>query len=121
MFDPQKFSYMNLDRNIYGFNHSLEDWSEAEWTNALAGEAGEAANFGKKIIRCSGGVAILNKGQTKEQYVAKLAEELADVVIYADLCAAKIGVNLWEEIIKKFNKTTRELGLDETRFCYKDE
>ena len=55
----RKFSALNLERCVSanGFSHQLADWSEAEWTNAMAGEAGEACNLTKKIIRHRDGTA----------------------------------------------------------------
>lgn len=48
------FDYLrgvNVRRCVDGFKHALESWSVAEWTNAVAGEAGEAANVAKKMLR----------------------------------------------------------------------
>ena len=67
-------------------------WSVAEWSNALAGEVGEACNITKKIIRGDEGI-------TKEQ----LADELADVITYTDLLAAGQGINLEDALRRKFN------------------
>lgn len=93
------------------FDHlpDLSDWSVAEWTNALAGEAGEAANFAKKLKRRDGGPE--NEAKLK----AALAKELADVVVYADLCAARLGIDLAEAVRAKFNEVTdriKEQGKD---------
>ena len=108
-FDLHAFSAVNLRRCIDGFKHELASWSEAEWTNALAGEAGEAANFGKKLIRFRDGVAG-NKNVTRDEIEAKLGRELADVVIYADLTAQRIGKDLSALIIETFNNKSDELG-----------
>lgn len=71
----------------------------------LAGEAGEVANICKKLER--GRIGIRGSRATPEM----LAEELADVVICADLLAMQFGINLWEEIVKKFNKTSEANSL----------
>lgn len=63
------------------------------WGNAMAGEVGEACNVIKKIDR---------DGMT-EQRLKDLADELADVITYADLLAARYGIDLEKAIIDKFN------------------
>ncbi len=106
------FSYVNLERCTKGFNHPLEEWSIAEWTNAMAGEAGEASNVAKKIIRLRSAVKLMNKiTDTPDDLKNKLLQELADTVIYADLCAQRVGGSLEEAIIKTFNNKSLELGL----------
>lgn len=90
-----------------------EPWNIAEWTNAVAGEAGEASNVAKKIRR----VETRAVGRPGELDVAaleaKLGEELADVVIYCDLTAAERGIDLAEAVRAKFNKTSVEYGFPE--------
>lgn len=70
----------------------------------LAGEAGEACNIGKKIARTELGLA---GGVTDIQ---PLIDELADVVICADLVARKLGINLGAAVARKFNETSRKRG-----------
>jgi hypothetical protein len=41
----------NVKRCLESFGHLLSDWSLAEWSNAMCGEAGETANITKKIRR----------------------------------------------------------------------
>lgn len=117
-FNPYTFSIINKRRCIEGFNHSLEEWSIAEWTNALAGEAGEAANFGKKLIRLRSPVVMLNKNVNKEELENKLMYELADTVIYADLAAQSLNRSLWEYVEKAFNDKSIEMNLP-TEFIIK--
>lgn len=73
--------------------------------NELAGEVGEACNIIKKIERERMGLR--GTRATKEQ----LAEELADVVICADLIAMHEGIDLDEAVRKKFNYTSEKYGL----------
>ena len=63
-------------------------------TLGLAGEAGEVANIVKKIQRDHGG--ILN-----EEIIAKLKDELGDVLWYISACAEELDVTLNE--IAEFN------------------
>lgn len=68
----------------------------------LSGEAGEASNVLKKFERER--LGIRGKRATMEQ----LAEELADVIIAADLIAMDCGIDLRAAIATKFNKTSEE-------------
>lgn len=73
--------------------------------NELAGEVGEACNIIKKLERER--LGIRGSRSTKEE----LAEELADVIICADLIAMHEGIDLDEAIRNKFNKTSEKYGL----------
>jgi NTP pyrophosphatase (non-canonical NTP hydrolase) len=74
------------------------------WGNAMAGECGEACNVVKKIDR---------DGWTPELQKA-LAKELADVVTYADLLAARFGIDLGEAVASKFNEVSQRVGSTRT-------
>src|SRR5260221_328779 len=102
---------VNIKRCVEGFKHSLESWSVLEWTGAMCGEAGEAANVAKKMIRHRDQVAG-NKGADTDLGVLrkKLGRELADVVIYCDLVAASQGLDLGELVRDTFNRKSEELG-----------
>lgn len=75
------------------------------FSNELGGEAGEAQNKVKKIVRERMGFTQFSKAT-----VAELAEELADVIICCDLIAMKEDIDLRTEIVKKFNKTSQSIG-----------
>jgi NTP pyrophosphatase (non-canonical NTP hydrolase) len=102
---------VNVRRCIEGFKHTLESWSIAEWTNAAAGEMGEACNIAKKMLRHRDNVAG-NKGDDKDlaKLREKLAREMADVVIYLDLAAAHQGIDLGRTVAETFNAKSEELG-----------
>jgi NTP pyrophosphatase (non-canonical NTP hydrolase) len=74
----------------------------------LAGEAGEAANILKKLERER--LGIRGSRATKQQ----LADELADVVICASLAANVSGIDLWDAVVSKFNKTSADQSLSVT-------
>ncbi len=95
----KKFSKTNRTRSEKDFSHKLDSWSPAEWTNAMAGECGEACNFTKKLLRGDKGVT-----------VEDVAKELADVVCYADLTAARLGIDLEKAVIDKFNEVSDRRG-----------
>lgn len=73
--------------------------------NELAGETGEACNVIKKLERERLGIA------GSRDTVSHLAEELADVVICADLIADTYGIDLWAAIRAKFNATSNKIGV----------
>ncbi len=102
---------VNVDRCVNGFGHTLESWSPAEWTNALAGEAGEAANVAKKMLRHRDKVAG-NQGDDTDLALLreKLGRERADVVSYADLCAARQGLDLAQLVRDVFNRKSEQIG-----------
>jgi NTP pyrophosphatase (non-canonical NTP hydrolase) len=95
---------VNLDRANRWHPGGLAEWSVNDWLCAMGGEAGEALNAGKKHRR------ILDGLQQHGNVPADLAdaerrimEELADVVIYADLVASRLGCTLADAIVAKFN------------------
>jgi NTP pyrophosphatase (non-canonical NTP hydrolase) len=82
--------------------------------NELAGETGEACNVGKKIERERLGI------RGSRATLQQLAEELADVVICADLVAMGEGIDLAAAVAAKFNATSEKVGLA-TRMLAPDE
>ncbi|WQO66806.1 MazG-like family protein [Sinorhizobium medicae] len=83
--------------------------------NEMAGEVGEACNVIKKLERERHGWS--GSRATKEQ----LAEELADVVHTAILCAITAGTHLEPAVIDKFNSTSEKNGLaSRIRSCLLD-
>lgn len=75
-------------------------------TIELAGEVGELCNAIKKKLRAQDG---LPGGVTDD---TNIIEELADVVICADLLARKLGINLGQAVVEKFNKTSEKFGFE---------
>lgn len=73
--------------------------------NEMAGETGEACNVIKKLERERHGWR--GSRATKQQ----LAEELADVVHTAILCAITAGIDLEPAVVEKFNSTSEKNGL----------
>lgn len=73
--------------------------------NELAGEVGEACNVIKKLDRERLGLA------GSRDTVEHLAEELADVIICADLIAMDLGIDLDAAVAAKFNATSVKVGL----------
>lgn len=105
-----------------------EPWSLADWSNAMCGEAGEAANMVKKLRRIETGTqtlpSMVHNGHevpldSEARILAKgVGLELADVVIYADLVAQELtrkygGYSLSELIVTKFNAVSHREGFPE--------
>lgn len=83
------------------------DWNLAMWTNAVAGETGEACNLSKKILRGDFG----EPGTTSyAQASLELAKELADIVIYADIACTRAGWSLGHIVTEKFNEVSDRVG-----------
>ena len=74
------------------------DWTLVDWGNALAGETGELCNFINMKSRRT-----LPFDPSLDKLKKKMADELADIVTYADLIASKIGVDLGKAVREKFN------------------
>lgn len=96
-----------LFRNCHGLVAHSEadgsDWSPAQWLQAVVGELGEYANKRKKFERGD---------LTSTEFHACAQEELADVVIYLDILAKQLGVDLGEAVVEKFNRKSREIGVE---------
>ena len=73
----------------------LDSWEPMIWGGCCAGELGEFLNLAKKIKRGDIGI-------TKED----LAKELADTLVYLDLTAASLGIDLGQAVIDKFNEVS---------------
>lgn len=73
--------------------------------NEMAGETGEACNVIKKLERERHG------WRGSRATLSELADELADVVHTAILCAITAGIDLEPAVIAKFNATSEKNGL----------
>jgi len=93
--------------------HSGEKWSLADWGNALAGETGELCNVIKKIRRIETGAVTRETEADMADLKKQAALEIADVIIYADLIANELGVDLEDIIKEKFNATSEKFGFEE--------
>lgn len=80
------------------FHGSGDEWSPTDWATAVAGEVGEACNLIKKMRR------------GEEIPLAEVGKELADSVIYLDLLARRLGLDLGEAVAQKFNEVSRRHG-----------
>ena len=95
-----------------GFHHELSSWSPAEWTNAVAGEAGEACNIAKKMLRHDKHIAgnFKPEDQDREVLRRRAMKELADTILYSDLAIQALGGSTGDEVRKRFNEKSQEIG-----------
>ncbi len=98
--DPLQFRDLrdaNLTRvALYrtGDSDHLNSWSETDWACAAAGEMGEMCNFIKKRRR------------GEDIPLETVGKEMADTVIYIDLLAARMGIDLGMAVRRKFNEVS---------------
>ncbi len=89
----------------------IKIWTLRDWVLALIGEAGELCNIVKKLQRID-----IDDPATHEReapyLLGEMADELGDVVIYADLLAERAGIDLGAAVARKFNQNSAELKLD---------
>lgn len=78
--------------------HQCARWSPTDWGCALAGEVGEACNLIKK----------LHRGDHVDR--GAIAHELADVAIYLDILAGRLGIDLGAAVVEKFNIVSERVG-----------
>ena len=100
---------MNVKRCEEVF-HPLNDWTPTDWACAMAGEAGEACNYVKKLRRLDHGTNTAKDPQTEIEIIRAIGAELADTIIYCDLLAARLGLDLSVEIQAKFNEVSRRMN-----------
>lgn len=94
-----ELSEANLTRCEKSF-HMCDDWSPSDWMTAVAGEVGEAANMIKKLRR------------GEDIPLIEVGKELADAVIYLDLLAQRLRINLGMAVRDKFNEVSDRVGSD---------
>lgn len=88
--------HVQIDGQPVGF-----DWSLSQWSNAVCGELGEAANLIKKIERGD---------MTLDEARSDLADEICDVVTYLDILAHRAGIDMGEATIAKWNRVSERVG-----------
>lgn len=108
-----EFSAINLRRSLRWHPTGLNEWNAAEWSNAMAGEAGEVCNATKKLRRLECGLQ-QNKGpQTRQAALTHIAKEIGDTIVYADLLCQYLGLDLAACIKFAFNDVSEREGFPE--------
>ena len=77
------------------------DWSLATWSNAVLGELGELANMIKKIERGD---------MTLDEAREACGKECADIACYLDILAFRLGVDLGQAVVDKFNEISKRVA-----------
>lgn len=80
-----------------------DDWSVSDWLMAVTGELGELANTLKKVRR--GDITLAEAHHAVEA-------EFADIVMYLDILAAELTVDLNRAVIAKFNIVSNRVNSD---------
>lgn len=103
--------------------HSLDDWSPLEWAGAMCGEAGEAANFAKKLKRLTTGIPHHDSRLTADDqmvndqmaahYKQKVTKEVCDAIIYGILLVLAVDGDLEQSLKDVFNDKSIEYGFPE--------
>lgn len=105
-----------------------EQWSSADWGNAMQGEVGEmveallitletvasagkVSNLVKKLRRVETGIRG-SKDAPSDQLKKDLSDEMADILLYLDLLAAHFDIDLGESVRSKFNEVSEREGFD---------
>lgn len=89
--------YENRRRCAESFKHSTP-WTVTDWSTAVAGEVGEACNLIKKTRR------------DETVPLEAIASEIADAVIYLDLLADHLGIDLGTAVEQKFDEVSKRVG-----------
>jgi NTP pyrophosphatase (non-canonical NTP hydrolase) len=93
--------FKNANGQLVHKDDSGSDWSLNDWMTAVTGEVGEAANILKKIRRGD---------FTIEEVKSELEMELSDIIIYLDILASQLGIDLSEAVMKTFNRKSTQVG-----------
>lgn len=107
--DLRDLRAVNVTR-AYRWHGEQDTWTGADWSNAMCGEAGETANMVKKLRRIETGVQQPADALSRDELVYGLGDEIADVIIYADLLARYYAIDLAEAVRRKFNIVSDRYG-----------
>ena len=93
----------NKERCEDGFGHKFDPevkdyWTASDWVMATVGELGELANLLKKRRR----------GEDIPQI--EIEHEIADTLIYLDLLATHLDIDLEKAVRRKFNIVSDRVG-----------
>lgn len=115
----QQLHEVNVSRALrwHTSPEGIREWNIAEWTNAMAGEAGEACNAAKKLrrIECKMQQHGGDSGVPADaiEGARKVLKEVGDTVIYAGLVCARVGGTLEQAVRMAFNEVSEREGFPE--------
>lgn len=103
---------VNRERSKRWHTPDTEPWTGADWSNAMCGEAGEAANVVKKLRRHETNTSA--RGDPSRHVLRfRLADEIADTIIYALLLADHYELDVTFALCNKFNRVSAREGFPE--------
>jgi len=99
------------ERSVCWHANDTEPWILLDWSNAMAGEAGEACNAVKKLRRIQTGSHLNGQSaKTLEEARYNIAREIGDTIIYAFHFAEAIGWSLEDCLRESFNRVSEKNG-----------
>lgn len=101
----------NVARCLKWHPDGIESWSLADWFAGASGEMGELGGDIKCLNRCRDGLP--GNKKTEAEIRANIPKEIADVIFYLDLLAAREGIDLSAAIRQKFNEVSERVGFPE--------
>lgn len=105
-----RFRAINVHRCGEWHRGGVGDWDISEWLVALMGEVGELASLVKMQLRERDQLPG-NKFTVDE---IMIEDEIADIFMYLDLIAEWMGSDWTTILTRKFNETSRKVGLSQT-------
>lgn len=96
-----------------GFPSKNDAWTGADWSNAMAGEAGETCNVVKKIRRYDIGIQQAEDPERDVLIINELAKEIGDTYLYLDLLAQYYGLSIDACVAYTFNRVSEREGFPE--------
>ena len=114
MLTIRKVSEVNAARAARWHGHfpNHDGFGGSDWSNAMAGEAGETCNVVKKLRRIELGIGAAEP-YTRESLLAELAKEIGDTYLYLDLLAQFYGLDLAQCVADTFNRVSVREGFPE--------
>ena len=113
--DITQFQKVNEER-AKRWHQDSEPWSLLEWSGAMCGESGEAANFAKKIKRIHQKLPNFKMGLATDklnELNQSLAKEVADSIIYGLIILSKLDMDASEVIADVYDQKSIEYGFPE--------
>src|SRR5688572_18541901 len=98
-----------------------DPWTLSDWSNALAGEVGEACNIIKKMRRLELGMRQNRSPKTMEEFKQDLSHEIADAFLYLNLLAVKAGIDMEIAVWEKFNIVSSAEGFNDHRLYFSED
>ena len=99
-------------RNGQGVLVNDQNWTQTDWSNAMAGEFGELLIEIGNFLKLCDSVKKMRRGDEFNMIIERIKKELGDNQTYLDLLADRFGINLGEATRNKFNEVSNRVGAD---------